>query len=77
MSRPVFLKMYAEVVNGDCPTCQEYTMLIGLTREHYRCITCGADLEQHVNGSIKYIPRISNPKKLKEYLKKSTEQKDG
>ena len=76
MNKPVFFKMYAEIVNGDCPTCQEFTMLVGLSREHYRCITCGADLEQHINGCISYIPKISDPKKLKDYLEKTTETKD-
>jgi len=32
--------------------------LVGLTREYFRCITCGADLEQHVNGCIRYIPTL-------------------
>ena len=32
------------------------TMLISLTKDFYRCITCGADLEQKINGVIKYIP---------------------
>ena len=27
-------------------------MMVGLRREYFRCITCGADLEQHVNGCI-------------------------
>ena len=52
------IKFHTEIVNGICPTCQEYTMLVGLTREYYRCITCGADLEQFVNGKISYIPRL-------------------
>ena len=26
------------------------------TKDHYRCITCGSDLEQKINGVIKYIP---------------------
>ena len=62
MSRPIFFKMYAEVVNGDCPTCQEYTMLVGLSREHYRCITCGGDLRQYINGKISYIPTTETRK---------------
>jgi len=45
-----------EVVHGICPTCAENTMLISLTKEYYRCITCGGDLKQHVNGKISYIP---------------------
>ena len=52
------IRFHTEIVNGICPTCSEYTMLVGLTREYYRCITCGADLEQFVNGKISYIPRL-------------------
>ena len=52
------IRFHTEIVNGVCPTCNEYTMLGGLTRQYYRCITCGADLEQHVNGCISYIPHL-------------------
>ena len=45
-----------EVVHGICPTCAENTMLISLTKEIYRCVTCGGDLRQYVNGKISYIP---------------------
>ena len=62
------LKIYTEIVNGKCPTCEELTMLIGLSREFYRCVSCGADLEQHVNGSIKYIPKLQNPKQISKYF---------
>ena len=53
-------KITAEIVNGICPTCEEMTMLVGITSEMYRCISCGADLQQHVNGKISYIPTITN-----------------
>jgi len=49
----------AEVTHGICPTCDESTMLISMTKDFYRCVTCGADLEQKVNGVIKYIPKIN------------------
>ena len=52
------MRIQAEIVHGKCPTCEEYTMLVGVTRDFYRCITCGSDLQQHVNGCIKYIPRL-------------------
>ena len=52
------IKIDAEIVNGICPTCEEYTMLVGITKQFYRCLTCGADLEQHVNGCIRYIPHL-------------------
>ena len=54
-----FLKFNAEVVNGQCPTCTEITVLVGFTKQFYRCMNCGADLEQHVNGKISYIPTLS------------------
>ena len=52
-------RLNAEIVTGKCPTCNELTMLVGLTKEYYRCMTCGADLEQHVNGKISYIPALT------------------
>ena len=52
-------KITAEIVNGVCPTCEEYTMLVGVTKQFFRCLTCGSDLEQHVNGKISYIPHLS------------------
>ena len=51
-----------EVVQGVCPTCKEDTMLISLTKEVYRCITCGGDLRQYINGKISYIPTTETQK---------------
>ena len=58
MTEKNFVKFNTEIVNGVCPTCDEYTMLVGITRQYIRCITCGTDLEQHVNGKISYIPHL-------------------
>jgi uncharacterized protein (DUF983 family) len=55
------VKVSAEVVNGQCPTCDEYTMLVGLTNELYRCMNCGSDLQQHINGKITYLPILTTP----------------
>ena len=55
------MKVSAEVVHGQCPTCDEDTMLVGLTNELYRCMNCGADLKQHINGKISYLPVIATP----------------
>jgi hypothetical protein len=46
-------------------------MLVGITRKFYRCMSCGSDLEQHVNGKISYLPTITarTPEsKVKEYF---------
>ena len=67
------MKVSAEVVNGRCPTCDQYTTLVGLTNQLYRCMNCGSDLEQHVNGKISYLPVMTSPGKdaklfVKEWL---------
>ena len=54
-----YIKLQAEIVNGKCPTCHELTILVGLTPELFRCISCGADLQQHVNGKISYLPVLT------------------
>jgi len=53
------------VVNGTCPTCTCPTLLVSVARDHFRCITCGTDLKQHVNGKISYIPHGVNPKNIR------------
>jgi uncharacterized protein (DUF983 family) len=62
-------KIYAEIVNGKCPTCDEFTMLVGITNEYYRCMNCGADLQQHINGKITYLPTMATRKDGKLYVK--------
>ena len=57
-----FKTLQAQVVNGECPTCQEITVLVGLTHDFYRCMNCGADLEQHINGKISYLPIMQSRK---------------
>jgi hypothetical protein len=47
-----------------------YTMLVGLTQQLYRCLNCGSDLEQHVNGKIVYLPvMITKPKDSDPFVK--------
>ncbi len=62
------MKISAEIVNGKCPTCDEFTMLVGLTKEMYRCMNCGADLQQHINGKITYLPTLSPTSTIKGYF---------
>jgi len=63
------IRFQAELVNGKCPTCDQVTILVGLTKQFYRCMTCGADLEQHVNGKISYLPVIQPPDGTRPYVK--------
>ena len=50
------INLHSEITNGVCPNCREMTALISITKDLYRCVTCGFDLEQKVNGRISYIP---------------------
>ena len=59
------INLKAEIVNGKCPTCEQETLLVSLTPELFRCITCGGDLRQHINGKISYIPHINSAKDIK------------
>ena len=49
-----------EVVSGICPSCTCRTMLVGFSSTFYRCTTCGNELEQKINGVIKYIKANKN-----------------
>ena len=51
-----------EIVTGTCPTCDQKTLLVGIANSYYRCSACGSDLEQKVNGVIKYIMADKNTK---------------
>ena len=47
-----------EIVNGKCPHCNFNVVLISLASDHFRCTTCGSDLEQKINGKISYMPHV-------------------
>ena len=53
-------KIEAEIVKGECPTCSQITMLVGISSQFFRCMECGGDLEQHVNGKISYLPIMTS-----------------
>ena len=53
------LDVAAQVTGGVCPTCTYETTFVSLNPEVYRCMNCGADCKQHINGSIKYLPAIT------------------
>ena len=52
-----------EIVNGRCPHCNFEVILVSLASDHFRCTTCGTDLEQKINGKISYIPVMSRNEK--------------
>ena len=46
----------AEVTNGECPLCNAKTVFVSIYHNLYRCMSCGGDTEQKVNGVISYMP---------------------
>ena len=46
----------AEVTNGHCPLCKTKSVFVSLYQNFYRCMSCGGDTEQKVNGVISYMP---------------------
>ena len=51
-------ELTSQIVTGKCPECETDTILVSFEPTFFRCVNCGADLEQKVNGVIKYIPTI-------------------
>ena len=68
------LDVAAQVTGGVCPTCTYETMFVSLSPELYRCMNCGSDCKQYINGSIRYLPAIT---KLPEEIKDGHDPKMG
>ena len=48
-------QLTSQIVTGRCPECKTETLLVSFEPHLYRCVNCGYDLEQKVNGVIKYV----------------------
>mgnify|MGYP003130821578 FL=1 len=48
-------QLTSQIVTGNCPECRTDTILVSFEPHLYRCVNCGFDLEQKVNGVIKYV----------------------
>tara|TARA_Y100001963_G_scaffold33328_1_gene46256 strand:+ start:123 stop:398 length:276 start_codon:yes stop_codon:yes gene_type:complete len=53
------INIQAQVVNGHCPICTEESIFVSIYKTIFRCVTCGADIEQKINGKISYMPHVS------------------
>ena len=54
------LSIKTEIANGRCPMCEKPTMFVSIALPIYRCMHCGYDVEQRINGVISYIPITSS-----------------
>ncbi len=60
------------MVDGVCPHCAEHTLLISVVMDYYRCLNCGGDIEQKVNGKISYLPVDLSVEEIKNGKETST-----
>ena len=49
------INVAAQVVNGICPTCQQEGIFVSINPHFFRCISCGSDIKQRINGKISYM----------------------
>ena len=69
-------QLTSQIVTGNCPECRQDTLLVSFDENIYRCVNCGYDLEQKVNGVIKYV--IANEEtKFKSSILPDEEDKHG
>ena len=50
------LRLKPEIAPGVCPHCEEMSSFISIVNDSYRCMNCGFDVIQKINGVIKYLP---------------------
>ena len=50
------IKLKPEIASGVCPHCEDMSSFISIVNDNYRCMNCGFDVEQKINGVIRYLP---------------------
>ena len=44
------------ITPGVCPHCELPSSFISIVHDRYKCVQCGEEVEQKVNGVIRYLP---------------------
>ena len=50
------IRLKPEITSGVCPHCEDVASFVSIVNDNYRCMNCGFDVEQKINGVIKYLP---------------------
>ena len=61
------IKLKSEIASGVCPHCEDISTFISIVNDKYRCMNCGYDVEQKINGVIRYLPLGSDKLVEKEH----------
>ena len=51
-----FIKFRPEITPGVCPHCELPASFISIVNDHYKCMNCGEEVKQEINGVIRYLP---------------------
>ena len=51
-----FQKFRPEITPGVCPHCDMPTSFVSIVNDLFKCMTCGEEVRQEINGVIKYLP---------------------
>ena len=51
-----FIKLKPEIASGVCPHLEDMSSFVSIVNDNYRCMNCGFDVEQKINGVIRYLP---------------------
>ena len=50
------IKIRPEITPGRCPHCDMPTSFVSIVNDLFKCMTCGEEVKQRINGVIKYLP---------------------
>ena len=50
------IKFRPEITPGVCPHCGTTTNFVSIVHDLYKCMHCHEEVEQKVNGVIRYLP---------------------
>ena len=50
------IKLKPEIASGVCPHRESASSFVSIVNDNYRCMNCGFDVEQKINGVIRYLP---------------------
>ena len=54
--KKTYIRLKPEITSGVCPHCEDVSSFVSIVNDNYRCMNCGFDVEQKVNGVIRYLP---------------------
>ena len=54
--KKTYIRLKPEIASGVCPHCDDVSNFVSIVNDNYRCMNCGFDVEQKINGVIRYLP---------------------